>query len=71
MLKATIRMKTVNIVPRDKKEFDKALLLIMEFGKERKLLSLEDDEDISFAFLMNVNVDVVESSHTTPGKSSR
>jgi len=64
-------MKIVNIVPRDKKEFDKALLLIMEFGNERKLLSLEDDEDISFAFLMNVNVDVVESSRTTPGKSSR
>jgi len=64
-------MKTVNIVPRDKKEFNKALLLIMEFSKERKLLSLEDDEDISFAFLMNVNVDALESSHTTPGISSR
>ncbi len=45
-------MKSIRITPRNKKEFDIAFSLIVEFGKERNRLSLEEDDDISFAFLM-------------------
>jgi hypothetical protein len=45
-------MKSVIIKPSDKKEFDAAISFLKEFGKERKRLSLEDDVEISFAFLM-------------------
>lgn len=47
-------MKSIIIKPRDKKEFDEALSLLPDFGKERNRLSLEDDDEIGFAFLMNV-----------------
>ncbi len=47
-------MKSLIITPSGKKEFEIVLTLLSDFGKERKLLSLEDDEEISFAFLMNV-----------------
>ncbi len=45
-------MKSVFINPRDKKEFDKSFSLLIEFGKERKRLTLDEDDDISFVFLM-------------------
>jgi biopolymer transport protein ExbD len=47
-------MKSIIIKPRDSKEFEIAFSLISEFGKDRKQMTLEDDEEISFAFLMNV-----------------
>ena len=46
------RMKSIFTIPRDKKEFEKAFSLLIEFGKERKLLTLDDDDEISFAFLL-------------------
>ena len=45
-------MKSVFIIPRSKKEFDKALSLLIDYGKERKHITLEEDDDLSFAFLM-------------------
>lgn len=45
-------MRSVTIIPRDKKEFQTAFSLLIDFGKERNLLTLEDDDTISFAFLM-------------------
>jgi hypothetical protein len=45
-------MKSVIIKPIDKKEFDVAFSFLKESGKERKHLSLEDDVEIGFAFLM-------------------
>jgi hypothetical protein len=54
-------MRSVTIIPRDKKEFDTTLSLLIDFGKDRNLLTLEDDENISFAFLMkkqDVSVEV-------------
>lgn len=50
-------MKSVLITPRDKKEFDKAFLELIELGKERKRLTQKDDDEISFAFLMNFRQD--------------
>ena len=47
-------MKSLVITPSDKKEFEIAFSLITEFGKDCKRMTLEDDEEISFAFLMNV-----------------
>lgn len=47
-------MKSIVITPTDKMEFEISFSLLNEFGKDRKLLSLDDDEEISFAFLMNV-----------------
>lgn len=55
-------MKSVIIKPRDSKEFEIAFSLISEFGKDRKLMTLEDDEEISFAFLMNVADSAVEAT---------
>jgi hypothetical protein len=52
-------MKSVFINPRDKKEFDKSFSLLIEFGKERKRLTLDDDDDISFVFLMQSSDEVV------------
>jgi hypothetical protein len=45
-------MKSINIVPRDREEFDMAFSLLTKFCEERILLSLEEDEDIIFAFLI-------------------
>lgn len=45
-------MKSLFINPRDKKEFDKSFSLLIEFGKERKRLTLDDDDDICFVYLM-------------------
>ena len=47
-------MKSIIIKPCDNKEFEVVFALITEFGKDRKRMTLEDDEEISFAFLMNV-----------------
>lgn len=46
-------MKSIIIKPCDNKEFEIVFALITEFGKDRKRMTLEDDEEISFAFLMN------------------
>jgi hypothetical protein len=45
-------MRSVIITPHYKKEFDLAFSLMIEFGRERKRLSLDDGGDISFVFLM-------------------
>lgn len=50
-------MKSIFIKPRDNKEFDKAFSMLVEFGKERKRLTLKDDEEISFAFLIKAGVE--------------
>lgn len=55
-------MKSIRITPRNKKEFDIAFSLIVEFGKERNRLSLEEDDDISFAFLMKDTDSVKEDA---------
>ena len=47
-------MKSIVIKPCDNKEFEVVFALITEFGKDRKRMTLDDDEEISFAFLMNV-----------------
>ncbi len=45
-------MRSVTITPHDKKEFHTAFSFLIDFSKERNLLTLEDDDTISFAFLM-------------------
>jgi len=59
------------IKPRDSKEFEVAFSLIREFGKERKLITLEDDEEISFAFLFNVVDSPKEDISKTVVKKTR
>ncbi len=63
-------MKSVLINPRDKKEFDKAFSLLIEFGKERKRLTLDDDDDISFVFLMKSGDEVFHVEEKVISKKS-
>ncbi len=56
-------MKSIVIKPFDNKDFEKAFSLLTEFGKEPKLHALKDDE-IGFAFLMNV----VDTTKEVAGK---
>lgn len=55
-------MKSIIIKPRDSKEFEIAFSLISEFGKDRKRMTLQDDEEISFVSLMNVEDSVEEAT---------
>jgi hypothetical protein len=63
-------MRSVTIISRDKKEFHTAFSLLIEFGKERNLLTLNDDDDISFAFLMKEKNDSVEDPVKVSAKKS-
>jgi len=48
-------MKSLRVFAKNAKEFQTALAMLNDYGKDRKRLSLEDDEDISFVFLVNVD----------------
>jgi len=48
------KVKSIVIKVIDKKEFEIVFSLMTEFGKDSKRLSLQDEEEISFAFLMNM-----------------
>jgi hypothetical protein len=50
-------MKSVYIHTHDKKEFDKAFSLLIEFDNERKPLTLDEDDDIGFVFLLKIKDD--------------
>jgi hypothetical protein len=50
-------MRSVYIHTHNKKEFDKAFSLLIEFDKERKMITLKDDEDIGFVFLLKFKED--------------
>jgi len=45
-------MKSLIINPSNEKEFNSTLSQLSEYGKERNLLTLEDDDTIGFVFLM-------------------
>lgn len=65
-------MKSLIITPRDKREYESAFSLLAEFGKERNRLSLDDDEEISFAFLMKDAESIEEfADKSFPKKSPR
>ncbi len=54
-------MKSIYIIPRDKKEFSVALTCVIEFSRERKRLSLSEDENIGFSFLMKEKSDETQT----------
>lgn len=64
-------MKSITIAPRNQKEFYVAFNLLTEFGKERKRLSLDDDDDISFAFLMKESENTKEDAGNVFVKKSK
>lgn len=63
-------MRSVTIIPRDKKEFNTVFSLLIDFSKERNLLTLEDDDTISFAFLMKEKDESVEVPVKVSAKKS-
>jgi hypothetical protein len=63
-------MRSVIVNPFDKREFDVAFSLLIEFGKDRNRLSLEEDEEISFAFLMKEKESISEISVTLETKKT-
>lgn len=63
-------MRSVIVNPFDKREFDVAFSLLIEFSKDRNRLSLEEDEEISFAFLMKEKESISEISVTLETKKT-
>lgn len=51
---AIIEMKSIIIKPSTNKEFDLALSWMNEFSKPRKRITLMNDDEIGFTFMMNV-----------------
>ncbi|MEY4931638.1 MAG: hypothetical protein RI909_2362 [Bacteroidota bacterium] len=57
-------MKSIIVNPRNEKEFESAFSLMKEFSKDQKSLSLDEGDDITFAFLMNKS----EKTNDVPAK---
>jgi hypothetical protein len=64
-------MRSVIIRPRTKKEFDVVFSLLKEFGKERNRLSLDEDDDICFAFLVKETESAKEVASNVIMKKSK
>lgn len=61
-------MSSVIITPSNKKQFDSAFTLLIEFGSRQKRLS-GDDEDFNFAFLKKEKEGVDEAGKVVYKKS--